>query len=49
VVVVGLVGKCRRLGVLHPRRWWAGPEWMGGGFGFGRRFGWSIHLDGDVG
>jgi hypothetical protein len=49
LVVVGLVGWCRRLGSLRPRRWWGGPKWMSDGFGFDQRFGWSLHLDGDVG
>jgi hypothetical protein len=43
------VGWCRRLGALRPQRWWGGPKWIGGGFGFDQRFVWSLHLGGDFG
>jgi hypothetical protein len=46
----GLLGLCRRLGVLWFWRWWGGHAWVDGekGFGFGRRFVASLRLGGDA-
>jgi hypothetical protein len=38
-----------KVGCSMPLEMVGGPKWMGVGFGFGQRFGWSLCLDGDIG